>query len=182
MRNLTKDEEVTFTKDWWSRTLKVEMKLINWLRKLHGTEIGGYEDYQRFKQLYKPEERTERIFTNIANDELKHGEVIVALLGSRGFVLGEGAPKSTYWHEMDSHITDLSSAAAVNYFGEALAAFRFEIMYEHKETPEDIKNMLDIILPDEQFHRETLKRLAGDEILSKFREKHNEAVAKLKGG
>lgn len=176
----SRDEEVAFTKEWWERTMKLETKMIDWLRKLHGTEIGGYDDYQSFKTIYTPDERTSLIFTNIANDELKHGGVIIDVLKSRGYVLGEGAPKSTYWEEMNSHITDLTTACAVNYFGEALAAFRFEVMYENKETPKDIKDMLDVILPDEQFHRETLKRMAGDEALEKFKILHDNAVAKLK--
>lgn len=174
------DQEVAFTQGWWHGLVRDEARLVQWLRKLHGTEIGGYYDYQNFLARFTPDERTTKIFTNIALDEQKHAGLIVNALLERGFVLGTAAEPSTYWSEMNGNITDLKTAAGVNYFGEALAAFRFEVILEHKDTPADIKEMLGIILPDEQFHRETLKRIAGDDILGALKEKHDMAVANLK--
>lgn len=177
----TKDQEVLFTSDWWSRTLKDEPKLIAWLQKLQQTEIGGYDDYMEFIRRFEPEERTHRIFTNIALDEQKHSGIIIGVLHERGRSISKIQMPSTYWSSMNEHITDLQTAAAVNYFGEALAAFRFEVILDHPETPADLKEMLSIILPDEQFHRETLMRLAGNDKLEEFALHHHAAVAALKG-
>lgn len=174
------DQEVAFTSAWWSRTLKDEPKLIAWLQKLEQTEIGGYDDYMAFIAAFDPDERTHKIFTNIAEDEKKHAGIITDVLSARGFELNPVRVPSTYWMTMNSHIVDLQTAAAVNYFGEALAAFRFEVLIEHHDTPQDIKEMLSIILPDEQFHRETLKRLSGDK-LDEFVDHHHRAVSVLKG-
>jgi hypothetical protein len=181
MDHFNKDAEVQFTSDWWTRVTKDEAKLIAWLKKLYGTEIGGHDDYFSFLSKFSVDDRTTKIFTNIALDELKHGGLIENLLDARGHKLDPNPPQSEYWKEMDSNIVDLYSAAAVNYFGEALAAFRFEVIIDHKDTPADVKEILHIILPDEQFHRTTLKRVAGDETLERFQAIHDAAVARLKG-
>lgn len=81
---------------------------------------------------------------------------------------------------LNEHIVDLPTACAVNFFGESLAAYRFEIIQSMPETPSDIRTAFDIILPDEQFHRETLQRLSGEEALMKIRPVHELALAALK--
>jgi len=181
MQNFNKDAEVQFTSDWWVRVNQDETKLIAWLKKLYGTEIGGHDDYFSFLSKFQVDDRTEKIFTNIALDELKHGGLIENLLDARGHKLDPNPPQSSYWLEMDSHIEDLKTAAAVNYFGEALAAFRFEVIIDHPATPSDVKEILNVILPDEQFHRTTLRRIAGEDMIGKFQEIHDTAVRRLKG-
>lgn len=188
----TLDEEVKFTQEWWVRTTADESKLLAWLKKLYGTEIGGYDDYQTFMAAYVVDPvtgfpmteammRTGLILTNIADDEKKHAGILIDVLAGRGHTIDPDAPASEYWKTMDSHITDLTTACAANYYGEALAAFRFEVITEMDCTPSDVKEALRIILPDEQFHRQTLKRLAGDETLARFQQIHDDAVAALKG-
>ncbi len=177
---MTLDEQVTFTKSWWEKLVIDEARMITWLQKLYGTEVGGFVDYQGFLEIYPALERTTKILRNIANDELRHSNIIIDVLDARGHKADPDAPNSTYWQTMDSHIVDMETACAANYYGEALAAFRFEILAEHPKTPLDIKEMLGIILPDEQFHRETLKRLAGPDILENFRIIHEEAVSELR--
>lgn len=177
----TLDQEVAFTTAWWQRTTADESKLIQWLKKLHTTEISGYTDYQEFIKRFDVDDRTFRIFTNIGQDELKHGGLIEGVLSDRGFGLDPAAPKSSYWEEMNTNIIDLPTAAAVNYFGEALAAFRFEVIIDLPNTPADVREILRVILPDEQFHRQTLRHLAGDDLLEELREKHDLAVKRLKG-
>lgn len=172
--------DIQFTQDWWKRTTADESKLIAWLMKLHGTELGGYDDYSTFLTDYLPDERTSKILTNIAEDEKKHANLIASMLDGRGYRLYQAQP-SEYWAALDSHITDITSACAANYYGEALAAFRFEVIIDMPCTPKDVKEILNIILPDEQFHRTTLKRMAGDEQLEKFKAIHEDAMAKLKG-
>jgi rubrerythrin len=177
----TLDEEVAFTQAWWERVNKDEGKLLAWLKKLYGTEIGGYDDYQSFLISYDTDLRTRRILENVADDEKKHSLILVDVLAGRGHTIDPDAPASEYWKTLDSHITDIYSACAANYYGEALAAFRFEVIVDMACTPSDVKEALRIILPDEQFHRQTLKRLAGDEQLAKFQQIHEDAVAALKG-
>lgn len=178
--NRPKDVEVAFTNQWWSGVAADETKLTKWLQKLQQTEIGGYDDYMSFLSLYKVDERTTRIFTNIAEDEKKHSGLIIDLLESRGSGTSAIAMPSTYWDDMNKYVVDTKTAAAVNYFGEALAAFRFELIEAHEETPSDVRELIRKVLPDEQFHRETLKRIAGDNLLDIYSSYHFDAVEKLK--
>ena len=178
---IDKDKEVQFTRDWWNRTTKDEVKMVAWLQKLYGTEIGGFTDYQEFLKRFTLDERTTRIFTNIGDDELKHGNLIKDLLTARGYAIDMNLPASSYWAEMNERIVDLPTAAAVNYFGEALAAFRFEIILDMENTPSDVREILQVILPDEQFHRQTLRKIAGEDLIEQFQEYHNAAVQRLKG-
>ena len=177
----TLDEEVSFTQEWWKRVNRDDTLLVAWLKKLYLTEIGGHDDYRSFLISYDTDSRTRLILENIADDEKKHSLILTDVLSARGHEIDPNAPASTYWQTMDSHIADITTACAANYYGEALAAFRFEVISDMQCTPADVKEALRIILPDEQFHRQTLKRLAGDEALGKFKQIHDDAVAALKG-
>jgi hypothetical protein len=181
------DKEVEFTKNWWFSLIKDEDRMAKWLRKLEVTEIAGYYDWNDYRHDMFDQigVREDAIFSNIADDEEKHSKILLDLMDSRRIIPQKrfhhsSEVKSQYWDEMNSHIVDIKSACAVNYFGEALAAFRFEVIQSVKETPSDIREALNIILPDEQFHRETLKRLAGDEALSLLLPVHLAAMAALK--
>lgn len=175
-------EEIDFTKAWWLRTLADRAKLYAWLQKLRHTEYGGFLDYNAFVERFKPEEKPTRQFQNIAADELKHSGLISDLLSINGQILlpRSDTEPSLFWGTMNEHIVDLQSAAAVNYFGEALAAFRFEVILSCDETPTDIRNLFDQILPDEQFHREALMRMAGEEMLTKLSAVYRETTQRLK--
>jgi ferritin len=180
------NQDITFTQEWWKTLLKDEARLATWLQKLQLTEAGGYYDWvdtlmPRFRDELSA--RAEAILTNIANDELKHAGLLIDLMTDRGIKgLTTQAPgmKSQYWEDMYQEIDSLSTACAVNYYGEALAAFRFEVIADMKETPGDIKEFLRLALPDEQFHRETLKRLAGDAALEQIKSTHEAAVKRLR--
>lgn len=126
-------------------------------------------------------EREALILTNIANDEKKHSDILIELFQERKIELVKVGPDSTYWEEMLAYVPSTAHYCAANYFGEALAAFRFEVIAEMPETPEDIKGFIRKALPDEIFHRETLRRLAGEEVLVEMKQRHDEALARLLG-
>lgn len=178
---MTIDEEVQFTRAWWLRCIADPEKMKQWLIKLQQTEIDGYNFWVEKKGIYQMPEKTLRIVNNIAQDEKNHSSILVMMMRERGIqpVPIQGT-LSTYWNEMYKAITDLETCIAVNHFGEALAAFRFEVIHDMRETPTDIKEALSIILPDEQFHRETLARLAGEDTLAKIARVHEKAVLNLK--
>lgn len=183
-------EQIQFTTDWWTRTVKDDQKLLLWLTKLESTEFGGFLDYEHFiydrfyNQLSPKELKT---YFNIGQDELKHSGILLELIENfwacTVTVSKMSQPKpSKYWEYMNRQITDVKTCSAVNYYGEALAAARFEIIMDHIDTPSDIKEALSIILPDEQFHREALFRLAGDEALGKIKVHHDLASEALRTG
>jgi len=168
--------DINFTKEWWITCCNDPFKMARWLQKLQNTEIGGYNDYVVALQTYTVDERTQQIFRNIGADEQKHSGILVDLMGDRGIALKPASEcPSAYWDYVNAHIHDMETYCAVNYYGEALAAFRFEIIQEMSCTSSDIRKALDIILPDEQFHRTTLKRLAGDDALDTIKVAHDAA-------
>ncbi|HET8689796.1 MAG TPA: hypothetical protein VFM18_24600, partial [Methanosarcina sp.] len=119
MNNFT----VEFTQNWWKELLKDDHRLIAWLQKLYRTELSGYTDHMRYLSGSGAiEERTAKILTNIALDELKHSHIIKNLLSDRGFDLGD-PEESQYWKIVNADVTNLNEYCAVNHFGEQIAAF-----------------------------------------------------------
>lgn len=171
-----------FTRDWWKRCLADPEKLHAWLVKLRSVEVDGFIEHMAFMRntSYMMSIREQAILTNIALDEKRHGLLLEALLFSRG-ACPPASPKciSTYWNEVLSEAKTPSAYYAANYFGERLAAERFEIILDIPETPSDIREVLQAVLPDEIFHRETLKRLAKPEDLALYEAKHQAALQKL---
>ncbi len=169
-----------FTTNWWLGVISNDANLRKWLQKLQKTEIGGYYDHYNFMAQYPDmDERTKTILVNIADDEAKHSNMIVGVLSKRGWFTDMHAPQSTYWDDILSHVTSIEDYCAANYYGEALAAYRFQKILDCEKTPKDIRSLIEKVLPDEVFHRETLQRLAGPESLSKFGAINDAATKKL---
>lgn len=171
--------DIEFTKTWWRGVVADPAKTLKWLVKLEYTEWqGGAEHVDYLKQHPELAERNVRILNNIAQDEYKHSRALYEIITSRG-----GAPavesNSTYWDALLSPNMPFEEYCAANFYGEQLAAWRFEVIRGMPETSKDIKDFIDLALPDEIFHRETLQRLAGEEALLKFKSIHDKALAKL---
>lgn len=171
------------TKAWWRGLLKDRTRFEAWLQKLHRTEFEGYTGHLQF--LAQPSsadvtERTAQILLNIAMDELKHARLIEGFMANQGLAVIPDPPQSQYWKTMNSQVNGFNDYLAVNYLGEDLAATRFEIILGMPETPKEFGQALTLILPDEQFHRETLKRLAGEEAIKRMSATHVQAVTALK--
>lgn len=179
---MTKDE-IEFTKSWWTRCLNDENKLSAWLQKLQNTELSGYSDYNNFavKNINTMSSVMMKSLNFIAEDELKHSNLIIQLMDSRGINVKPAEEcRSTFWDSMNANIVSVETFCAVNYYGEALAADRFQVILGMNETPSDIKELLRIVLPDEQFHRNALKKYAGEEALEVIKVHYDLALANLK--
>lgn len=177
-------DEIEFTKTWWSAVCKDSARFVKWMQKLQITEIGGYTDHVDFlKSGIGYDERSAKILMNIAEDEMKHSNILTGLMNYRGIELVEPTIEtcSSYWTYMNQQYDDLKTYAAVNHFGESLAAERFEIILDHPDTDVDVRYALKIILPDEVFHRETLQRMAGEAALAKMEAHHDLAFGRLIG-
>lgn len=170
-----------FTEDWWKRCLADTSKMTLWLQKLQRTEISGYTDHINFMANYAVTDRERTILTNIAEDELKHSNLLIDLFADRKITVVPVGEESSYWLEVLAGVNSVGSYCSANYFGEALAAYRFEIIHSMSETPSDIREVIGKVLPDEIFHRETLSRMAGDEELAAMKLKHDAAYERLIG-
>jgi rubrerythrin len=179
---MTKDE-IEFTKSWWFQVCRDDEKFSRWIKKLQVTEIGGYDDHINFlaSEMDFVSERDRKILINIAEDEKKHSGILLELMEDRKISPSILGPETTssYWSYMNQQYATLPQYAAVNHFGEALAADRFEIILDHPKTPSDVVQAIRLILPDEVFHRETLQRMAGEEALMHMKLHHDFAFYKL---
>jgi hypothetical protein len=173
--------DIEFTKAWWLRTINDQAKFVSWLQKLQRTELGGYTDHIDYMAKNSLSEREKLILTNIAMDELNHSNMFIDLMNDRKIPVDPTGVQSTYWDELLAVSTNFNEYCAANYFGEALAAYRFEIILDMPETPSDIREVISRALPDEIFHRETLMRLSGEEALAKLKVVHDAALLKLTG-
>lgn len=173
--------DIEFTQAWWTRCLANPEKLTAWLQKLQRTEIGGYTDHIKFMSENQVTDRERMILTNIANDELNHSNMLVELLTDRKIAVVADGEQSTYWSEVLGSVNGISEYCAANYYGEALAAWRFEVISDMTSTPSDIREFIRRALPDEIFHRETLQRLAGPTALTAVGLIHDQAYGKLVG-
>ena len=174
-------DNIQFTQDWWLRTINDSNKLTRWLQKLQRTEFGGYQDHIDYMAANSVTEREQLILTNISEYELKHSNLLIDLFTGRGIAVDANGENSTYWDEILSHVNSTAEYCAANYFGEALAATRFEIIQDMSQTPSDIREVIRQVLPDEIFHRETLKRMAGDEVIARMQTLHDAAYQRLTG-
>lgn len=173
--------EVDFTKNWWLSCLANPEKLKLWLQKLQRTELGGYLDHHNFLADHEADPKIRQTLFNIADDELKHSGLLVDMFQERQIAVVPNGVQSTYWEEILENTNDVKLYCAANYFGEALAAFRFQVIVGMDETPSDIRGVINKLLPDEVFHREALQRLAGPDALSVMKGIHDSALAKLLG-
>lgn len=175
------DKEVAFTQAWWRRCCADPAMMETWLKKLERTEISGFYDWRLYQTKFFMKDKQLQIAENIAQDEKKHSGYLIDLMDSRNIIpLTGNMHVSSYWDELNIQVKDLRTCAAVNYFGEALAAFRFEIIIDMTETPSDIFSVISKILPDEQFHRETLQRMAGENAIALVKPYHEAALLNLK--
>ncbi len=176
-------DDVAFTRVWWARTVADHAKLERWLIKLEGTERQGYEDNRwAAAQFAQGNVAVEQILHATGNDEMRHADLLASLLDQRAPDWRDAKPpESTYWEDMDAHIFDLPTCAAVFHLGEKLASERFEVLLEHPATPDDVRTFLASALPDEQHHTRIFAKLAGPEAIEKMTVIHLAAVDRLKG-
>jgi rubrerythrin len=178
MNNLDKE----FTHRWWEKLLADEDKMTLWLQKLQRTELDGYTGNLEAEALWaKDNLAAKAVLVGIAHDELRHSDLLVDLLRQRGLEPNEESPESFYWSEMDKIIIDLSSCAAVFHLGEQLAADRFRVLFDHPDTPDDIRSFIASAMPDEEYHARSFRKLTDDITLERILVHHVETINVLKG-
>jgi hypothetical protein len=173
--------DTDFALRWWERNLADEERMARWLQKLQKTEYSGYADnLSAIEQWAGGNIAAETVLRATAFDELRHSDLLVELLNKRGLSTEDEQPESIYWSEMDKVIVDLSSCAAVFHLGEQLAVDRFNVIASHPDTPADIMAFLTAVIPDEDYHARSFRKLTDDETLSRIVQTHYKIVERLK--
>lgn len=175
--------DAAFTTAWWEKLLKDDERMVRWLQKLQGTEYSGYQDNRDAAEKWAGDSIAVRnVFIATGDDEMRHSDLLVKVLQGRGaWPIQEVPPESDYWNEMEKVNDSLEACAAIFHFGEQLASDRFEVLYNHPETPVDIREFLHAALPDERHHARVFRKLTNDAALERVLLAHNEAVQNLKG-
>lgn len=172
-----------FTINWWTRLCNDEERMNAWLVKLYHTELDGYSSNFEANAKWNKTGivKVEKFLVKTAQDELRHADLLRCLLARRGvYVDNIDIPEeSLYWSEMDKHVVGLRSCCAVFYFGEQLATERFQVIYDHPDTPVDVMAFIESALPDETYHAHGFKSLAGDSAINAMLQHHNRVLSEL---
>jgi len=175
-------DEREFTKTWWKNLCADEDRLIKWLQKLQHTERHGFYDnhdaIERFTDPMK-DKNAIKVLTQTAIDEWRHADLLVGLIHNRGLAIT--APvKSLYWDEMEKVIVDLDTCMAAFHLAETLAAWRFEIFYEYENTPNDVKQWLETVIPDEQYHGKIFRKLTSEDTIARIKIEQQRVIELMK--
>jgi rubrerythrin len=170
---------VEFTRNWWHGLLDDKEKLIRFLKRLHQNEFDAEERFRVFADSWKDINEDIRykdareVIHLIADQEAYHAKLVEEVLGYRAEVpLLEKKDESKYWRETMPHVHNLETAAAVGAFAEVTALNRFRILVSDTDTPEDLRQIFSLILPDETFHARALSHIAGSEAMNAIRPYH----------
>lgn len=181
VREMMQKFDVVFANQWWEGLLKDEERMARWLQKLQKTEYSGYDDnLKAIEQWAGDNIAAQTVLRATAFDELRHSDLLIEILNKRGLSTETNPPESVYWSEMDKEITDLSSCAAVFHLGEQLAVDRFQVIAAHPDTPADIMGFLTSVIPDEEYHARSFRKLTDDATLDRILQKHYLIVETLK--
>jgi hypothetical protein len=180
-------ETKQITLSWWEKLLNDEGLLLAWLKKLQLTEWSGYTGNIEANLRWNPRgprynSHASAFLKRTASDEQRHSNALALILLERGEepVTDSAATRSSfYWDEMEKHVTSLETCCAMMYFGEQIAADRFEVLLKHPRTPNDLKGFLRKALPDEAYHAKGFAALAGPEAIAEMARVHTETMTQL---
>lgn len=181
------DETKQITLNWWEKLLDDERLLHAWLKKLQLTEWSGYSGNIEANMRWNPRgprynSHASAFLKRTASDEQRHSNALSLILIQRGEepVSDPAATRSSfYWDTMEQHVVSLETCCAMMYFGEQIAADRFEVLLKHPRTPNDLKGFLRKALPDESYHAKGFAALAGPEAIEEMTRVHTETMAQL---
>jgi hypothetical protein len=168
------------TRLWWERILD-EDRVNEWLLRLHQAETQGGDRFEQLAVRWDLQGEAAVIVSIIASDEYVHGEFVANALRVRGVeppTAWAPAPER-YWDAIYRGVSDRGTACAAAAIGEMLALNRFRVLIAHPRTPEDVRALARLILPDEERHARQLRALAGKRGMDRVRPFHRAGMAAL---
>jgi hypothetical protein len=172
-------EQIAHTNTWWGSLVQNQARLVAWVQKLYNSEIHGYQEYMEFITRYRPDVNTSIMLQRMASDELHHSAILDQCLSYLNAQILTAVDQSEYWREMQKNAISFETACAVKFYGESLAAQRFELLRDHPDTPNHLFHAFRWITPDEESHRQVMFVLAGPQAIVEMEEHHIKAVANL---
>jgi len=165
--------------EWW-QAVKGDDKLLNdWLIRQYRGEVTAAKRIELFRDRYVLDIETRRILTLIAAQEAKHAAWVLDLLRARDITPSIKGAEDRYWKETLPAIEDFETGAAVGAHAEEMRLARIRVICEDDTAPEDIRDVFQKILPEEEFHARTFRKLAGNEAYSRTMGAHEKGMALL---
>jgi rubrerythrin len=169
------------TKAWWQRCLADKEKLEHWLVSLYNNEKDAEQRFIDFANTYCEKDSDEyNTFMIIANQEKQHAVLVNIILEKRGITLYEMTSKNgRYWRNTIPCICDMKTAAAIGAYAEGLSLARMRVIINDKNTPTDLKELFNIIEPEESFHAKALEKIATKFGMKSVKDCHDKGLVEL---
>lgn len=169
------------TGSWWNKCLNDPIKLEHWLISLYNNEKDAEERFTDFAKKYcQNDPESYNIFIEIANQERDHAILVEKVVKNRGITLHEKSSKDgRYWRNTLSCIIDKKTAAAIGAYAEGLSLKRMRVIINDSETPQDLKEMFQVIEPEESYHARILQKIATKNGMLDVRDCHDRGLEEL---
>jgi len=169
------------TEDWWKKCLNDKEKLEHWLVGLYNNEKDAEERFIDFANTYCINNKEEYdIFIKIAKEEANHAILVDEILKNRNIKLYKKSTKNgRYWRNTLPCIVDLKTAAAIGAFAEGLSLKRMRVIIKDENTPSDLKELFNIIEPEEAVHAKLLQKIATKHGMKNVKDCHDKGLEEL---
>lgn len=148
---------------WWTRTKTDPAKLRAWLRDQYRGEVTAAGRIEALRDAFTiAETRAHRVLTTIAGQERAHAEWVGELLAARGEPVTVDRKQDRYWPAIRDVVADLQTGAAIGAHAEKMRLERIETIATDPTADADIRAVFARILPQERFHEQAFRALAGE--------------------
>lgn len=170
------------TEQWLSEIKNDKHKLDNWLKRQYiGEELAAERITSLADSVPTQYQNIKTLLNVIAEQERTHALWVEQLLVTRGIDIPEVSYEGTrYWQPILEEEHSFEEITAAGYHAEKMRLVRIRALANDLEIPEDIRETFRKILPQEEFHEFSFKKLTTDEDIKKMATLH-EAGMKLLG-
>lgn len=165
---------------WLDEVLHNPEKMVDWLTKQYHGEATAANRIRAFSDQYAIDPKHKKILDFVARQEEQHANWIAELLERRGIKaeIIQGKDEC-YWNKTIVGIESFETGAAVAAHAEAMRLERIRAIIAHAETPGDIKQVFERILPDEEFHSSAFARMSNEQALKETAGNHQAGLDAL---
>lgn len=169
------------TEQWWQKCLNDNEKLEHWLVSLYNNEKDAEERFINFAKDYcENDKEAYDTFIEIAEQERNHAILVEKVLTKRNIKLYEKSSKNgRYWRNTLPCICDMKTAAAIGAYAEGLSLKRMRVIIADENTPHDLREMFEIIEPEESYHAKALEKIATKYGMKEVKDCHDKGLEEL---
>lgn len=155
--------------EWLQQVKQDSGKFAQWLSRQWLAEL---EAAQRIHELASaaPAYKDQVVLRKIAQDEVKHAELLRVLCERRGIPCAT-ATTSRYYSQIPLDQMSFDELCAAGHYAEGMRLARIKAIVQDPQMPQDIRETFGVILKDEQMHEAAFGALASQDALSNMRAK-----------